>query len=741
MPGKPENISHYDKQHQLLLESYISLSKDPVIWSGELNTALQRVTEVCARVMQVARVSVWRMDADGSTMQCLMLHQSGKGSDDTLLDLVAATDYYHTLSDERLIEVNNALADPRLSGIQAYLKQHNIHALLDAIIRIEGEIKGVLSFESVGYNRLWNEHEKNFLTSVADLVGQLFAIAALRDSEKRYKALFDGAGDAIFMMRDGHFVTCNAAAEAMFGYNSKQFGQLTPADISPPRQPDGADSMQRSVALMQLACQRPQRFEWQHCRADGRLFDAEVTLKGISTDGYPSLIAMVRDITERKRNEAMLAQSRQELEHRANHDSLTGLPNRSCLHERMAQWLGSTECRHSGIALMLLDLNRFKEVNDTLGHRVGDQLLKTVAHDLAMLLASHPAEVFRLGGDEFVILARGSHQQVQTLAEQVCAALREPRSVECIRLELSGSVGIAHFPEHGDSSHALLRCADVAMYHAKANGFGSMLYNSQYDSHSPRRLALISDLATAIREDQLVLYFQPRIDLHSGRCIGCEALIRWQHPQQGMVPPADFIPAAEMSDIIHPLSQWVLSQALRQSRQWLDAGIQLAVAVNLSARNLVDQQCPQLVGQLLQQFGIAAHLLEIEITESALISDPERALEVLQQFRQLGLTIAIDDFGTGYSSLNYLKRLPIHTLKIDRSFVQHMLVEPADEVIVRSTIGLAHSFGLTVVAEGVEDSQTLAALQALGCDQAQGFYIARPLPAAEFVQWLARRQG
>jgi EAL domain-containing protein (putative c-di-GMP-specific phosphodiesterase class I) len=259
------------------------------------------------------------------------------------------------------------------------------------------------------------------------------------------------------------------------------------------------------------------------------------------------------------------------------------------------------------------------------------------------------------------------------------------------------------------------------------------------DANSTRRLTILADLGVAIRENQLQLHYQPRIDIETGACNGCEALLRWQHPEQGMVPPGDFIPLAEMTEIIHPLSLWVIRAALQQIRSWLDRGMEISVAVNLSARNLIDTRCPEQIKELLIEFNVPNHLLEIEITESALITDPERALQVLQSFHELGLHLAIDDFGTGYSSMSYLKRLPIQTLKVDRSFVKDMLTDEADAVIVRSTIGLAHSFELYVVAEGVEDEETLQALRHLQCEQAQGYHISRPLPAQDFDLWYEAR--
>lgn len=731
--------------HSPLTEAYIRLSKDPRVWSGDLADALNVVTRTCANVLGVGRVSVWRLKGD--QLCCLNLyrqdwqiHEQGE-----TLAVALLPDYFQTLSQHRIIRVTDTLQDPRMRAlVEGYLIPLDIRSLLDATLRVGGESVGVLSAEAVGAYRTWQDDEQHFLASVADLVSQLLAIQALRDSEQRYRVLFDGTGDAIFVVREGSFIDCNPAAEAMFGVERSVLLTLNPAALSPPLQADGSASAEKAMVCMQRALSgNTQHFEWLHRRVTGETFDAEVTLSSISLGGAPCLIGTVRDITRRKRAEMALAHSRQQLEFRANHDSLTGLPNRDSLHEYMERLLAATDAADAGIVLMLLDLNRFKEVNDTLGHQVGDRLLKHLATQLDAELRAYGAALYRLGGDEFVVVARGlrSDDAVFELAERITHTLRQPVRLEGISLELGGSLGIACFPAHGDSSHALLRCADVAMYHAKQNGLGPTLYSSAYDAYSPRRLALMTDLGAAIRESQLELHYQPRIDLQTGICTGCEALLRWRHPERGMIPPGEFIPIAEMSELIHPLSLWVLSTALRQVRHWLDKGIGMAVAVNLSARNLVDLTCPGMIRSLLESLNVPAHLLEIEITESALISDPERAMQVLNAFRDLGIAMAIDDFGTGYSSLSYLKRLPIDTLKIDRSFVHNMRQDEGDAIIVRSTIGLAHSFGLKVVAEGVEEAQTLAALADLRCDQAQGYHIARPLPLADFEGWLRQQPG
>lgn len=738
---------HPQRQQQsaLLADTYIALSKDPGIWQGSLVSGLRQITRACVNAVGVQRASIWSVSDDFSALTCLSLYREDTDRHEQGMTLQANQypRYFSALASDRVIAANDALTDPRTREFaEVYLKPLNITSMLDGTLRSEGKTRGVVCLEEVGSARLWTADEQTFVASIADLVAQLILLNTLRESESRYRALFDGSGDGIFVVRDGTFIDCNATALNMFRATREQIIGQSPLEFSTPTQADGTDSGSKSQRKIRAALESgPQFFEWRHRRLDGSTFDAEVTLNAVTLNDKLCVIGSVRDISDRKQAEQALVHSRQQLEHRAYHDALTGLPNRECLHERALGAIAQAEQRSQKVAFLLLDLNRFKDVNDTLGHTIGDHLLTQIAARLQGVLDRQQAELFRLGGDEFAVMARTMRDEnaALELARTIGSSLRQPVVVEGISLELGASIGIALFPHHGHNSHAMLRCADVAMYQAKTHGTGIVVYSPEFDSHSPRRLMMMAELGTAIREDQLRLHFQPRIDIRSGQCTGCEALLRWQHPTQGMVPPGDFIPIAEMSDVIHPLSLWVIRNAVDHIRRWRERGIDMAVAINLSARNLTDLQCAQRIAELLTEYDIHHHLLEIEITESALISDPKRALAVVDSLHQLGLKLAIDDFGTGYSSLSYLKRLPISTLKIDRSFVKDMLTNEADAVIVRSTIGLAHSFGLNVVAEGVEDEATLLALGNLQCDQAQGYFIARPLPAEEFDQWLAGR--
>jgi diguanylate cyclase (GGDEF)-like protein/PAS domain S-box-containing protein len=420
----------------------------------------------------------------------------------------------------------------------------------------------------------------------------------------------------------------------------------------------------------------------------------------------------------------------------ADHDSLTGLHNRSVLHREFQNWSGGD---HAGAALFLLDLDRFKEINDTLGHHVGDDLLRQIGSRLRLGLSYREAVVCRLGGDEFAVMLLGQAfdgEQAVALGRDLLAALRRPFLINGVHLEISASVGIALYPQHGGDSHALLRSADVAMYEAKRGGAGVLSYDVQLDLHSPERLRLIVDLGTGIRERELLLHYQPKLDLRSGRVIGCEALVRWQHPHQGLLGPDRFIPFAEMSDTIHALTAYVIDEACRQHMQWRTQKLDLSIAVNLSARNLIDDRIVEQIERCIRDYALAPGALELEITETTLMHDPERAVALLERIAALGVRLSVDDFGTGYSSLAYLRRLPINTLKIDRTFISEMLSKTPDAVIVQSIVTLAHNLGLAVVAEGVETPEVLTSLIDMGCDQAQGYHLSRPLPPAQLPVWL-----
>jgi diguanylate cyclase (GGDEF)-like protein len=427
------------------------------------------------------------------------------------------------------------------------------------------------------------------------------------------------------------------------------------------------------------------------------------------------------------------------LQHQALHDVLTQLPNRAWLQARLEQALAAAARDARPWALLLLDLDRFKEVNDTLGHHVGDRLLQEIARRLEGELRTCDA-VARLGGDEFAILL-GDTDEVTAprVVTRVIEVLEAPMELEGQDVTVGATIGIALYPTHGRDVPTLMRRADIAMYVAKRSGGGFAISTGEQEQPATERLARIGALRQAISSEQLILYYQPIVDCHSQALVGVEALVRWQHPQHGLIQPDHFIPLAEETGLIKPLTRWVIGTALRQCRAWLDAGLDLRISVNLSGHDVQDPTLPELIAQQLSEASVSAGSLTVELTETALMADPERALNTLMRLSAMGVEIAIDDFGTGYSSLSYLTRLPAHHLKIDRTFVRDLGDETRQAAVIRSTIELGHTLGLRVVAEGVEDEATRAFLSELGCDRAQGFQFGRPIPAPDVLRWCAQR--
>jgi diguanylate cyclase (GGDEF)-like protein len=393
------------------------------------------------------------------------------------------------------------------------------------------------------------------------------------------------------------------------------------------------------------------------------------------------------------------------------------------------------------VALLVLDLDQFKEINDTLGHPMGDRMLEQVGVRLATVLRDCDT-VARLGGDEFAVLLTvdADRMNAERVALRIREALAGPFDLVGIAVQTAASIGIVLSPEHGTDAEMLTQRADIAMYNAKRGGRGYAFYAPEDDRSSLRRLALVGELRRALEREELVLHYQPQIDVSTGAVLGVEALVRWQHPEHGLLPPSEFIELAEVSGTIQPLTKWVVRTAVRQAAELATAGHHLVMSANVSARNLYDPDLVKGIGEDLAASDLPPELLMLELTESELVDDPSQVMTVLSLVSGMGVRLAIDDFGTGWSSLSNLTRLPIHQIKIDRSFVSQMLLGGDDAIIVRSIVDLGHNLGLAVVAEGVEDELTMTALADLGCDQAQGYLLCRPVPAAELMSWLTARK-
>lgn len=432
-----------------------------------------------------------------------------------------------------------------------------------------------------------------------------------------------------------------------------------------------------------------------------------------------------------------LESANERLAYQALHDALTHLPNRTLLYDRLRQAMLAAEREHHSVALMLMDLNRFKEINDTLGHHSGDMVLQAVSSRITSTLRQTDTAA-RLGGDEFALVLPGiaGKEAAVDIAQKMLAIVQKPLLLEGRSLDISMSVGIALYPEQGNEIDTLLQCADAAMYNAKRNHSGYVMYSEMNDSFSIDRLALQSELRQAIESNQLELFYQPKIDCNSHQVSGVEALVRWRHPRHGLMFPDRFIPLAESTGLIKPLTTWVVRDALRNCCDWHQLGFHLTVAVNISAINLQDPLFPEIVANALKETGAKAEWLELEITETAIMLDPALAIDAINRLHGMGVSLSIDDFGTGYSSMAYLQKLLVAKLKIDKSFVLNMTTNANDAVIVRSLIGLAHNLGLSVVAEGVENNEVWEDLKRLGCDSAQGFNMSHPIPSDELLVWL-----
>src|SRR6266852_295007 len=466
-------------------------------------------------------------------------------------------------------------------------------------------------------------------------------------------------------------------------------------------------------------------------RKDGSEFELDLQIVPVTDSGeLTHWVAYLRDITESKNQLLMLRRQ-------AMFDPLTDLPNRMLLFERLEKAIDNARAAKSITALLMMDLDRFKEINDTFGHHFGDMVLKEIAVRLRKLLSPNDT-LSRLGGDEFgLFLTRAADSNdVAAVARRVLDSLQEPFAIEGHLLEVSASIGIALYPLHGTDARMLMQRADVAMYAAKEANVGYAFHNQEYESQTPEQLALIVEMRGAMERDEFELYYQPKLHVSSGLMTRAEVLIRWNHPKRGLLAPGAFIPIAERTGLIKPMTDWIIDRMLKQCREWHDTGAPVHVAVNISAKSLQEQLLPVKFQAALDKWNIDARFVKVEITESSIMADPAHALAITSMLQSMGVRLSLDDFGTGFSSLTNLRQLPIDELKIDKSFVMGMTASEADTTIVRTMVDLSHNLGKQVCAEGVEDEQTWRRLGEMGCDLAQGYWISKPLPAGDFLAWL-----
>ncbi|HYL19008.1 MAG TPA: EAL domain-containing protein, partial [Burkholderiales bacterium] len=435
---------------------------------------------------------------------------------------------------------------------------------------------------------------------------------------------------------------------------------------------------------------------------------------------------------------------RERLQHQASHDALTGLANRNLLQARLRQAIAQAERQQDGLAVVFMDLDNFKYLNDSLGHSAGDELLKMVAHRLKACVREGDT-VVRLGGDEFVLLLlnQSSAESVGQVVRRVFEKTSEPYFIAGREFNTSASLGVSLYPQDGTDAEALLKNADAAMYRAKADGRNNyQFFTAQINAALSERIALEHGLRRALEHGEFELDYQPKVELATGRLIGAEALLRWRHPEHGLLSPARFIPVAEETGLIVPLGEWILRAACTQAQRWRDSGLDLKMlSVNISARQFRSRDLVEQITGVLTQTGLPAACLDLEITESLMMEDVEAFIVLLRELKTLGVQLSVDDFGIGYSSLNYLKQFPVDRLKIDRSFVCDIASDPGDAAIVQAVIQLGHVLGLAVTAEGVETSEQLAFLRRHGCDEGQGYHFSKPLAPAEFEALLRKESG
>lgn len=541
----------------------------------------------------------------------------------------------------------------------------------------------------------------------------------LKRADALIESVFEHSFDAIAIVAgDGRIEAANDGLARLFGRDIAALRGVSLCALLT----EGAERLRPALAA---GAAGPRALDASALRADGSTFPVEINIGSIVAAGAATTVAIVRDITERRRQQ-------EALQRQALHDALTDLPNRVLFDDRLEHAIAAAERSNGPLAVLLLDLDRFKEVNDTLGHHAGDQLLRDVAARLREAVRKGDT-VARLGGDEFAVLfpTVGGEAEAWELTRRLLDALAQPFQLDGLAYDVAVSTGIALYPQHATDKDRLLQYADVAMYAAKREQLGVSLYDPARDSHSVQNLMLRGELRKAIEQQNIFLVYQPKLDLATGAIIGVEALARWQHDEYGAITPTAFVTEAERSGLIGPLTVLTLDLGLRQIAAWHDQGMNLSLAVNLSVHTLQDPELPALLGAALARWRVRPEWVTLEITESALWRNLDQALKVAEQVVAMGVRLSIDDFGTGFTSISHLMSMPVSELKIDKSCVLHMLERDKHARIVQSTIDFAHNLGLKVVAEGVENASVLAKLRRLGCDVAQGYLLGKPMQASD----------
>jgi diguanylate cyclase (GGDEF)-like protein/PAS domain S-box-containing protein len=575
-----------------------------------------------------------------------------------------------------------------------------------------------------------------FLSVRVDDTERKEAEGALIRSEVKYRTQFESSADAIMLLDDMGFFECNDAALNTFGCKTQEeFLSKHPGDYSPPTQPGGEDSINLANEHIVTAFKDGKvQFEWVHKRLDGTEFPADVTLTRMELDGKSVIQATVRDITERKKAE-------EKIRHMAFHDPLTGLANRALLIDHLDQAIAMAQRRKKFVAVHFLDIDRFKLINDTLGHTKGDEVLQAVAARLKR--HTRKSDIMaRQGGDEFIMVAQGLDrvEDIPKVTEHFFSAFKEPFRVDGETYSFTVSIGISIYPNDGEDADTLIKNADIALYEVKEEDKNNYkFFNTGMNKSLIERLAFENKLRKALERKEFLIHYQPQVDINTGEVAGIEALVRWLSPNEGFVPLEDFIPLAEDTGLIVPIGEWVLREACAQNKLWQDNGLKpVVIAVNISMRQFRQKDFVAIVGGILKETGLDAKFLELELTESIAVYDMHSTLETLGELKALGIRLSIDDFGTGYSSMEYLKLMPLNMLKIAQCFVDGLSSDSSDFAIARATIQLAKSLKFEVIAEGVETREQLSLLSGLECEKIQGHFFSKALPCSEVEEFLSK---
>ena len=556
----------------------------------------------------------------------------------------------------------------------------------------------------------------------------------INKQKEAFKTLFEKSSDGILIVDGSTFIECNEKMVEILKYGSKEeLLKMHYTSLVPKFQPDGRNSYEKSKEMIVLAKKyKGYQFECVYLRADGEAFLAEVTLTPIMLDKRHVIHTVVRDISDKKKAQQELIRQKDILHHQAHHDALTGLPNRILFGDRLEHGLKLAERQLSKLALFFIDLDNFKQINDSLGHHIGDKVLMVVAERLKAKIRKEDT-LARLGGDEFTVIMENLEdiQQVSVLAQNIQAVLTQPIHIEGHTLYISCSIGISFYPQDAKNANDLVKYADAAMYKAKEEGRNNFqFYSTEMTTLAYERVVMETSLRQAVKNEEFLLFYQPQVNAKNSKMIGMEALIRWEHPRLGMIPPDKFIPIAEESGLIIEIDRWVMRTAMMQVREWYDQGLDPGVlSLNLSIKQLKDEKFIEMIKECLSSIAFDPKWLEMEVTEGQMMKKPDEAAAILEEIKAMGIRIAIDDFGTGYSSLSYLKRLPVSKLKIDQSFIHGIPEDKENAAIVKATIALAKSLNLHIIAEGVENKEQIEFLISNGCIYMQGYYYGRPMTA------------